>query len=191
MTLLARVATSQAALVARHTVLVCLDAVGLTLAIVAKLDKFGGNVEDAALLLPAQRQVGGRHNLDEVHVVVGLFVGLLFRIVERVEVVVGPSHILLANARDHLVRQLRSEAQVVHFVGESVLDALATGKVVLKIVDVHVTVAEGLARCEVEVSNHLVDTDTTFNTATFPPLLVEVLAVVFPLALLDVLTATE
>ena len=57
--LLARVATSQAALVAGHTVLVGLDAVGLTLAVVAKLDEFGGNVEDAALLLPAERQVRG------------------------------------------------------------------------------------------------------------------------------------
>ena len=75
--------------------------------------------------------------------------------------------------------------------GESVLDALAASEVVLKIVDVHVAIAEGLARCEVEVSNHLVDTDATFDTASFPPLLVEVLAVVFPLALLHVLTATE
>ena len=57
--LLARVTASQAALVAGYTVLVCLNAVGLALAVVAKLDKFGGNVEDAALLLPAQRQVRG------------------------------------------------------------------------------------------------------------------------------------
>ena len=107
---LARVAAGQAALVAGHTVLMGLDAVGLALAVVAKLDQFGGNVENAALLLPAERQVCGRDNLDEVHVVVGLLVGLLFCVVKRVEVVVGPSHVLLADARDHLVRQLGSEA---------------------------------------------------------------------------------
>ena len=86
--LLARITASQAALVARHTVLVSLDAVGLALAVIAELDQFGGNVENAALLLPAKRQVCGRNDLDEVHVVVCLLVGLLFRIVERVQVVV-------------------------------------------------------------------------------------------------------
>lgn len=43
------------------------------------------------LLLPAERQVSGRHDLDEVHVVVCLLVGVLLGVIERIDVVVRPS----------------------------------------------------------------------------------------------------
>lgn len=189
--LLAGIAACQATLVARHTVLVGLNAVRLALAVVAQLDQLGGNVEDASLLLPAERQVGGRDHLDEVHVVVGLLFRLLLCVVERVQVVVRPGHALLANARDDLVRQLGPEAQVVHLVREGVLDAVAAGEVVLQVVYVHVAVAETLAGSKVEVSNHLVDADAALDAASLLPLRVQVLAVVFPLALLDALAPTE
>ena len=148
MALLTSISTGQAALVAGNTVLVGFDAVGLALAVVAQLDQLRGDIKDAALLLPPERQVRRRHDLDKVHVVVSLFVRLLLRVVERVEVVVRPRHAFLADALDHVVGQLRAEAQVVDLVRESVLDAFAAREVVLQVVDVHVAVAERFARCE-------------------------------------------
>ena len=40
------------------------------------------------LVLPAEWQVSGRYDLDEVHEVVSLFVGMLLGVVKRVDVVV-------------------------------------------------------------------------------------------------------
>ena len=191
MAFLAGIPARQAALVAGDAVLVGFDAVGLALAVVAQLDQLRGDVEDAALLFPAERQVGRRHDFHKVHVVVGLFVRLLLRVVQRVQVVVRPRQALFADAFDHVVGQLGPEAQVVDFVGEGVLDALAAREVVLQVVDVHVAVAERFARGEVEVSHHLVDADAALDPAALPPLLVQVLAVVFPLALLDILAPPE
>jgi len=191
MTFLSCVATSKTALVARHAVLVCLDAVGGAFAVLSQCDELVRDVEDAVLLIPAEREVGCRHNFDEVHVVVCLLIGLLLSVIEWVEVVIRPRHTLLADSLDDFVGQLRAKAQVVHFVRERVLDTFAAGKVVLQVMYVHVAIAKTLAGCEVEVSNHFVDTDATLDTTSLAPLLVQVLAVVFPLALLDILAAPE
>jgi hypothetical protein len=56
---------------------------------------------------------------------------------------------------------------------------------------VHVPVAEALAWREVEVAHNFVDSDPAFDSAAFSSLLVEVLAVVFALALLYILAAPE
>ncbi|KAI7165215.1 DUF1692-domain-containing protein [Hortaea werneckii] len=110
--------------------------------------------------------------------------------VERVEVVVGPGggEDLL---RGGSIRELGSEAEVVDVVREGMLDAFAACEVVLKIVHVHVAVAEGFPRREVEVTDDLVHADPAFDAAPFAPLRVEVLAVVFAFALFYVLAPAE
>jgi len=85
---------------------------------------------------------------------------------------VSPSHALLANASNNIIRQLRTKAKMMDIVGESMFDVIAASPVVLEIVNVHVTVAERLARCKVEIANNLVDTNSTFNTAAFSTLFV-------------------
>jgi hypothetical protein len=64
-------------------------------------------------------------------------------------------------------------------------------EVVLKIVYVEVAIGERLSWCEVEVSNDLVDTDATLETATLLALSIEVFRVVLTLALLDAFTTAE
>lgn len=55
----------------------------------------------------------------------------------------------------------------------------------------HLSVAETLPRRKMEVSDDLVDADAAFNPAAFAALLIELLSVVFALALIDVLAAPE
>lgn len=55
----------------------------------------------------------------------------------------------------------------------------------------HLSVAETFPRRKMEVSDDLVDADSTFNPAAFAALLVELLSVVFALALIDVFAAPE
>lgn len=104
--------------------------------------------------------------------------------------VIRPSHTTLSTVPlDRVFGELRSETQVMHLVGERVL--FRALEVVVEIVYVHVAVAETLARSEVEVAHHLVDTDATLNTASLFPLLVKVFRVVLARALFHVLAATE
>ena len=53
------------------------------------------------------------------------------------------------------------------------------------------SITEALSRRKVEVSYDLVDADAAFDAAAFAALLVELLAVVFALALFDVFAAAE
>ncbi len=63
--------------------------------------------------------------------------------------------------------------------------------VVLQVVHVHVSVAEATAGRKVEVSDNLVDAQAALDAAALFALLVELLGVVFPLALLHALAPTE
>lgn len=183
------VATSQAALVACHGVLVSLDT---AIAEVAKETKARAFlVLDRGTLLPVEGKVGCRHNLDEVHEVVVGVVGLLVGAVERVAVVVSPGVGALGHLLGDGVGQLRTEAEGVDDVGEVVLGIVGGLPVVLEVVDVHVSVAEGAARSQVEVSNDLVHAEATLNAAALPALLLQLLGVVLTRALLDVLSLTE
>jgi len=56
--------------------------------------------------------------------------------------VVGPSHTLLANPANNVVRQLGAKTKVVNLVGEGVFDVVGSSPVVFEIVNVHVAVAE-------------------------------------------------
>ena len=105
--------------------------------------------------------------------------------------VVGPSHALLANPANNVVRQLRAETKMVNLVGESVFNVIGSSPVVFEIVNVHVAVAERFAGSEVEVANNLVDTDSTFDTTAFSTLLVEVFRVVLACTLLNVLSSSK
>lgn len=64
-------------------------------------------------------------------------------------------------------------------------------KVVVEIVDVHVTIAETTSWSNVEVANDLIDSDSSLNTASFLSLGVQSFSVMFALALLDVLASPE
>ena len=182
------VAARQAPLVARGRVLVGFDAAvgrgaeGAQSGVVLLAEAGPG-------LLPAERQVRGGHDLDKVHVVEVDVVRLLAGAVERVEVVVGPGQVLVAELLVQVVGQLRAEAQVVDRVREGVLGRGVP--VVLKVVHVHVAVAEAAAGRDVEVADHLVHAEPALDAAALLPLLVQVLAVVLALALLDALAAAK
>ena len=65
------------------------------------------------------------------------------------------------------------------------------GVVDYQIVNMIVTVAKALARSKMEVADHFVDKNATFYTTAFTSLLVEMLAVVLLLALLNAVTAAK
>lgn len=112
-------------------------------------------------------------------------------VVERVTVVVRPCSGALTHLLGDGVRQLGAEAQRVNGVGEVVLGIGGGVPVVLEVVNVHVSVAEATARGKVEVSDDLVDTQVTLDTAALLALLLQSLGVVLARALLDVLALTE
>lgn len=142
-------------------------------------------------LVPVQGEIRRRHDLNKVHEIVVRIISLLAGAVQGVQVVAGPWHVLVAEFLVDLVRKLGAEAEVVDVVGERV-SALDRGvPVVLEVVDVHVSVAEAAAGGDVEVTNDLVHTQPTIDTATFVALGLEVLGVVFPFALLDALAGTK
>lgn len=147
----------------------------------------------AGLLLPSERQIRRRNDLDEVHEVESLLGGGLLGVVERVDVVVCPSaracvRVLLLHVCDDSVAELRAEAEVVDLVREGMRLVF---EVVLEVVDVHVPVGEGLAWCDVEVSDDFVDLDGAFETAAFFALGVQVLGVVLALALFNAFAAAK
>lgn len=187
---LGRVITaSQAALVARHGVLVSLDT---AVAEVAKETKARALlVLDRGTLLPVEGEVRCGDNLDKVHEVVVGVVGLLVGAVEGVAVVVSPGVGALRHLLGDGVGQLGTEAEGVDDVREVVLGIVGSLPVVLEVVDVHVSVAEGAARSQVEVSNDFVHAEATLNAAALPALLLQLLGVMLARALLDVFSLTE
>ena len=184
--------TCQVPLMARDRVLVSLDA-ALVVGINSGSEDVLVHAASRKNTLPSERKIRGRHDLDEVHVVVRLLSGLLFSVVEWVDVVVRPAsrssvRVLLLHVRDNSVAQLWAEAQVVNFVGKGMCLVL---EVVLQVVDVHVAVRKGLSRCDVEVANDLVHFDTALETAAFLALGIEMLGVVLALTLFHTLAATK
>jgi hypothetical protein len=187
------VTTRQTSLMASHRVLVSLNAAIFRVTIGSKASvvvlQETSNLD--TLAIPAERKVGGRHDLDEVHKVEVGVVDLLARVVEGVLVVVGPKRALGANLLGNVVGQLRSEAERVDIVSEVVRLALRDIPVVLQVVDVHVTAAKASAGSKVEVTNDLVHTQTTLDTASLLALGIQLLAIVFSLALLNTLATAK
>jgi len=68
---------------------------------------------------------------------------------------------------------------------------LRTTKVILQIMHMRLSITEALSGREVEVANDLVDADAAFDPAAFTALRVELFAVVFALALLNIFAAAE
>ena len=64
-------------------------------------------------------------------------------------------------------------------------------KKVVEIMHVHVAVAETSSRCNMEISNDLIDADPAFDPATLLSLRIQSLPIMFTLALLDILTSPE
>ena len=175
---------------ARDRVLVRLDAAVRRLAKGAQLSAVvlpGGRV----LLLPAERQVRRRNNLDKVHKIVVRVVRLLVSVVERVQVVLSPRQDLLAHLFGQILGQLGPEAQVVDVVGEGMPLLNRRVPVVLEVVHVHVAVAEAATGRDVEVADDLVDAQATLDAAAFMSLFIQPLGVVLALALLDALASAE
>jgi hypothetical protein len=143
------------------------------------------------LLLPAKGQVRGRNNLDKVHVVEVGVVGLLLGAVKRITVVVRPGQRFGAELLGDVIRELRAESQRMNDVRKGVAAIDGGVPVVLEVVHVHVTVAEGASRRQVKVSDHLVHTQAALDAAALVSLLVEALGVVLALTLLDVLAAAK
>ena len=88
-------------------------------------------------------------------------------------------------------RDLGPEAEVVDRVGEGVRLAVGGVEVVVQIVHVHRTVGETSSGGDVEITNHLVDPEATFDATSLVALRVQFLAVVLALALFDVFTFAE
>lgn len=141
--------------------------------------------------VPVQWEVGRGDDLDKVHKVVVGVVRNLRGPIQRVQVVAGPGHVLVAELLVDFVGQLGAEAQVVDVVGERVATLDGRVPVVLEIVDVHVAVAKAAAGGDVEVTDDLVHAQPTVDAASFVALGLEVLGVVFPFALLDALSGAE
>jgi hypothetical protein len=95
-----------------------------------------------------------------------------------------PLHLL-----DHYIAQLWAKTEMVDLMREGMRVLIL--EVVLQIVDVQVAVRERLSGGDVEVSYDLIDADTALETASFLALLVEVLGVVFALALFYALAAPK
>ena len=98
--------------------------------------------------------------------------------------------VVVAPFRSNVV-QLRSEAQGMYFVGESMPALNWRFEEVLKVVDVHVAVAETAARRKVKVSNNLVHANRAVDPTSFMPLLIQLLGVMLSQALLYAVTPTE
>ena len=105
--------------------------------------------------------------------------------------VIAPCHTSFANLCNDIVRELGPKTKVMDLVGERVLDTVPASIIVFEVVYVHVSIAERLARSKVKVADDLVDADAAFDAAAFAALLVELFAVVFALALLDVLPSAK
>ena len=178
-------------LVASNRVLVCFDA-SLVVALNNRTNVFVCGVR--RLFLPAKRQVGGGDNLDKVHVVESLLIRVLICTIQRVDVVVRPAtrtsrQVVLRHVLHNNVAQLGSKTQVVDFVSERV--RVFVLEVVFKVVYVQVTIGEGFSRCNVEVSNNLVDLDAALKATSLLALGVKVFSVMLALALLNTLSTTE
>jgi hypothetical protein len=119
---------------------------------------------------------------------------VLIGVVKGVDVVASPSSwagvlVLLLHVRDDHLAQLWPKAEVVDLMGEGV--RVFVLEVVLEIVNVHIAIRKRLSGRDVEVSDDLVNSDATLETAALLSLLVKVLGIVFALALLNALSATE
>ena len=142
--------------------------------------------------LPPQRQVGRADHLHEIHVVERRVVGALVRVVQGIGMVVRPGHLLARAERlRDAIRDLGPEAQVVDRVREGMCGVIRRVEVVVQVVDVHRAVAEAAPGGDVEVPHHLVHAEAALDAAALLALRVEFLAVVLPLALLDVLAFAE
>jgi hypothetical protein len=185
--------TSKAPLVAGNGVLMCLDT-ALVISVNGGAQKLVVLRGSRGFLLPTQGQVSGRDYLDKVHVVVGLLISDLVRVVERVDVMAGPSArasvlVLLLHVCNDRITQLRPKAQMVDLMRKSMRILIL--EVVVQVVYVHVAVRERLSGGNVEVTDNLVDPNATLETASLLSLGVEVLRIVLALALLHTLTSTE
>ena len=139
--------------------------------------------------VPSQGQVRGRNHLEEVHEIECGLIGRLLGVVERVGVVViGP-----LPAACQLSGKLRSKPELVDLVGHAVLvfGGCPRHEVVLDVMRMQVHVCEAATRCNVEVADHLINPQNTFDPTAFAALGLKFLAVSFPLTLLNVLADSK
>lgn len=160
------ITTHQASLMARNGVLMCLNTPIILVAISSNAHIIRARMAGKVLLFPSKRKIGGGDDLHEVHVVVRRLTGFFLSVVQRVDVMVCPWQCLRAHLLRNLFWQLRSKAEVMDLVREYVASFHRRIEVVIQVVYVHVAVAETPSWGNVEVTDDLVDSDTSFNTAS-------------------------
>ena len=186
MSLLRIIAARQTALVAGNAVLMRLQTSVLT-----KPERAETNTVIllllctlSRLLLPAQRQVRSRHDLDKVHKVVIRIIRLLPGPIQGIQMMIpGQSIPTPLNLPHQTLRQLRSKPQLMNLMTETVPARHRRIPPLRQVVHVHVAVTKTPAGGNVEVANHLVDSQTALDAAPLVPLLGEPFRVVLPLAL--------
>lgn len=187
------IAAHKTALVARNAVLVRFNAT-LIVTIDRSAEDISMFARSGCFLLPTEREVSRRDNLDEIHIIECLFIRVLLRPIQWVDMVISPTsrftnRLALRHTLDDDVGELGTESQMMDLVREAVVCSVF--EVVVQIVHVQIAVGETLSWCDVEVSDHFVHADSTFESAAFCALGIEVLGIVFALALLYAFAATE
>ena len=143
------------------------------------------------LLLPAEREIRRRDDLDKIHVV---HVGISRHLpspVQRIEMVVRPGQGLVTQPLIDLIGQLRPKAQVVDDMRKRMRAVGGGLPVILQVMHVHIPVTETSAGGEVKVANHPVNSYAALDTAALTPLLIQSLSVALTKALFHVLTPPE
>jgi hypothetical protein len=104
---------------------------------------------------------------------------------------VCPGKRLRARLRDNIIWKLWSKAERVDVVRENMTAWDRSIEEVVKIVDMHIPVAETPSRGDMEISNNLVNSQTPLNTAALLSLRIQSFCIVFTLALLYILASSE
>lgn len=130
--------------------------------------------KEATSMIPPERQISSRHNLEEVHEIMRLLIRVLASLIQRTQMVIRPRHaLLLAPSLDNIIRHLRSEAQMMNLMTEGM--RFSALEEVLQVMHVHIPITHTLSRREVEITNDLIDSHTARDQAALPPLFVEML----------------
>lgn len=187
------VSAAKTSLMASHRILVSLDAPINSMPISSKSNVFLVNLGlSSSLAGPSKGQIGSRDDLDKVHVAVSGVTRMLLCAVEGIEMVVSPWLVPTTKFLRNPLRQLWAEAHMVDSMRERV-SALHIRRipVIGQVMNVHVAIAVTASWGDMEIANDLVNPHPTFDAAAFLALRIQLFAIVFAFALLDVLAAAK
>lgn len=125
----------------------------------------------AILPLPPKREIARTNHFDKIHIIECGIVRELFRLIERVQMMVRPRHrILCSKPLCHAFRHLGTKAQMMDLMRECMRIPIRCVQVVVQIMHMHRSIAETPSWRNVEISNDLVDAEPAFDSATLPTL---------------------